>query len=58
MADEEERFEAILTPPAGKSRWSPDEANRRAGRQASISPAKVSTRMPSVAAETTDNWPV
>ncbi|MFF2432534.1 DUF6192 family protein [Streptomyces mirabilis] len=33
IADEEERFEAILTPPEGKSRWSPDEANRRAGRQ-------------------------
>ncbi|MFZ3555939.1 DUF6192 family protein [Streptomyces sp. BH055] len=34
IADAEERFEAIGTPPAGKSRWSPDEANRRAGRQA------------------------
>ncbi|MER6563618.1 DUF6192 family protein [Streptomyces sp. NPDC001027] len=33
IADEEERFEAIGTPPAGKSRWTPDEANRRAGRQ-------------------------
>lgn len=33
IADEKERFEAILTPPKGKSRWSPDEANRRAGRQ-------------------------
>lgn len=32
-ADEEERFEAIGTPPAGKSRWTPGEANRRAGRQ-------------------------
>ncbi|MEU9382434.1 DUF6192 family protein [Streptomyces sp. NPDC048279] len=33
IADEQERFEAIGTPPAGKSRWTPDEANRRAGRQ-------------------------
>ncbi|MEU1450487.1 DUF6192 family protein [Streptomyces mirabilis] len=33
IADEEERFEAIATPPKGKSRWTPDEANRRAGRQ-------------------------
>lgn len=33
IADEEERFEAIGTPPRGKPRWTPDEANRRAGRQ-------------------------
>jgi hypothetical protein len=33
IADEQERFEAIGTPPEGKSRWTPDEANRRAGRQ-------------------------
>ncbi|MCM3301681.1 DUF6192 family protein [Streptomyces albogriseolus] len=33
IADEEERFAVILTPPEGKSRWTPDEANRRAGRQ-------------------------
>lgn len=33
IADEEERSKAIGTPPAGKSRWTPDEANRRAGRQ-------------------------
>ncbi|MFE3379914.1 DUF6192 family protein [Streptomyces anulatus] len=33
IADEEERFSTILTPPPGKTRWTPDEANRRAGRQ-------------------------
>ncbi|MFL4909336.1 DUF6192 family protein [Streptomyces sp. MMS24-I2-30] len=33
IADDEERFEAILTPPEGKSRWTPDEARRRVGRQ-------------------------
>ncbi|MEV0142765.1 DUF6192 family protein [Streptomyces globisporus] len=33
ITDEEERFATILTPPKGKSRWTPDEANRRAGRQ-------------------------
>jgi hypothetical protein len=33
IADEEERFAAILTPPQGKARWTPDEANRRVGRQ-------------------------
>ncbi|MFE3587400.1 DUF6192 family protein [Streptomyces niveus] len=33
IADEEERFAVILTPPPGRTRWTPDEANRRAGRQ-------------------------
>jgi hypothetical protein len=32
IADEEERFSTIFTPP-GKTRWTPDEANRWAGRQ-------------------------
>jgi hypothetical protein len=30
---EPERFAAILTPPEGKTRWTPDDANRRVGRQ-------------------------
>ncbi|WP_258314952.1 DUF6192 family protein [Streptomyces sp. Act143] len=33
IADEEERFATILTPPPGRARWTPDEANRRTGRQ-------------------------
>ncbi|MEU3793999.1 DUF6192 family protein [Streptomyces fructofermentans] len=33
IEDEEERFAAILTPPAGKTRWTADDANRRVGRQ-------------------------
>ncbi|WP_443078953.1 DUF6192 family protein [Streptomyces sp. NBC_01497] len=33
IADDEERFTTILSPPEGKSRWTPDEANRRVGRQ-------------------------
>ncbi|SNX88556.1 hypothetical protein SAMN06272735_9014 [Streptomyces sp. TLI_55] len=33
IADDEERFAAILTPPPGKPRWTPDEARRRTGRQ-------------------------
>ncbi|MFE9881969.1 DUF6192 family protein [Streptomyces sp. NPDC005784] len=33
VADDEERFATILTPPEGRSRWTPDEANRRVGRQ-------------------------
>lgn len=33
IADEDERFAVILTPPEGRTRWTPDEANRRAGRQ-------------------------
>ncbi|MGW4733131.1 DUF6192 family protein [Streptomyces shenzhenensis] len=33
IADEEERFATILTPPRGKPRWTPDEAKRRTGRQ-------------------------
>ncbi|MFJ3221026.1 DUF6192 family protein [Kitasatospora sp. NPDC086801] len=33
IPDDEERFAAILTPPPGKARWTPDEANRRVGRQ-------------------------
>lgn len=33
IADDEERFEVLRTPPEGKTRWTPDEANRRAGRQ-------------------------
>lgn len=33
IADEDERFATILTPPPGRTRWTPDEANRRAGRQ-------------------------
>ncbi|MGW2183443.1 DUF6192 family protein [Streptomyces sp. NPDC001732] len=33
IADDEERFTTILNPPEGKYRWTPDEANRRVGRQ-------------------------
>lgn len=33
IADDEERFDTILNPPEGKARWTPDEANRRTGRQ-------------------------
>jgi hypothetical protein len=33
IADDDERFAAILTPPPGKPRWTPDEAKRRTGRQ-------------------------
>jgi hypothetical protein len=33
IVDDEERWATILTPPEGKSRWAPDEANRRVGRQ-------------------------
>ncbi|MFJ4410928.1 DUF6192 family protein [Streptomyces sp. NPDC088910] len=33
IADDEERFATILTLPEGKSRWTPDQANRRVGRQ-------------------------
>ncbi|MGW0368041.1 DUF6192 family protein [Streptomyces coeruleorubidus] len=33
IADEEERFATILMPPPGRSRWTPDEAKRRTGRQ-------------------------
>ncbi|MEV1082361.1 DUF6192 family protein [Streptomyces sp. NPDC050211] len=37
IADEEERFATILTPLPARSRWTPDEAKRRAG-QASRGP--------------------
>jgi hypothetical protein len=33
IADEEDRYAAILTPPEGKARWTADEARRRVGRQ-------------------------
>ncbi|MFJ8364369.1 DUF6192 family protein [Streptomyces sp. NPDC093984] len=33
ITDDEERWATILTPPEGKSRWTPDEAKRRTGRQ-------------------------
>lgn len=33
IEDEEERFASILTPPEGKSRWTPDDAKRRVGWQ-------------------------
>ncbi|MFE6848710.1 DUF6192 family protein [Streptomyces sp. NPDC057686] len=33
IEDEEERFAAILNPPAGKARWTADEANRRVASQ-------------------------
>ncbi|MFG2030335.1 DUF6192 family protein [Streptomyces sp. NPDC048825] len=33
ITDDGERFDTILNPPPGKSRWTPDEANRRVGRQ-------------------------
>ncbi|MBD0695795.1 DUF6192 family protein [Streptomyces sp. CBMA123] len=36
IADENERFAAILTPPEGKSRWTADGANRRVGRQVDV----------------------
>ena len=32
IVDDEERFTTILNPTVGKSRWTPDEANRRVGR--------------------------
>ncbi|KPI09504.1 hypothetical protein OV450_8535 [Actinobacteria bacterium OV450] len=35
IGNEEERFAAILNPPTGKERQTPDEANRRTGRQTS-----------------------
>lgn len=31
--DEKERFTAVLNPPEKRGRWTPDEANRRVGRQ-------------------------
>ncbi|MEU3282798.1 DUF6192 family protein [Streptomyces antibioticus] len=31
IEDEEERFAALRTPPAGRTRWTPDEAKRRVG---------------------------
>ncbi|MFJ2196414.1 DUF6192 family protein [Streptomyces violaceusniger] len=31
IEDEEERFAVLRTPPAGKTRWTPDEAKRRVG---------------------------
>lgn len=36
IADEQERWAAILTPPPGKARWTRDEASRRVGRQVEI----------------------
>ncbi|MEJ8662226.1 DUF6192 family protein [Streptomyces halotolerans] len=33
IEDSRERFAAIKTPPEGKTRWTPDDANRRVGRQ-------------------------
>ncbi|MFF3629738.1 DUF6192 family protein [Streptomyces sp. NPDC002164] len=33
ITDDEERFAVILTPPEGRARWAPDEANRRIGRR-------------------------
>lgn len=33
ISNEEERFTAILSPPGGKARWTPDDASRRVGRQ-------------------------
>ncbi|WP_406429999.1 DUF6192 family protein [Streptomyces sp. NBC_00631] len=33
IADDEERWATILTPPEGRSRWTPDDAKRRTGRQ-------------------------
>ncbi|WP_406085822.1 DUF6192 family protein [Kitasatospora purpeofusca] len=33
IPDDQERFAAILTPPEGRSRWTPDEAKRRVGWQ-------------------------
>ncbi|WP_051853297.1 DUF6192 family protein [Streptomyces aureocirculatus] len=33
IEDDEERYAAVKTPPEGKSRWTPDDASRRVGRQ-------------------------
>ncbi|MGW9411847.1 DUF6192 family protein [Streptomyces diastaticus] len=33
IVDDEERYDVITRPPEGTSRWTPDEANRRVGRQ-------------------------
>jgi hypothetical protein len=36
IADEDERFAAILTPPPGRAKWTPDEARRKVGRQVEV----------------------
>lgn len=33
ITDEQERYAAILNPPEGKARWTPDDARRRVGQQ-------------------------
>ncbi|MEV7122059.1 DUF6192 family protein [Kitasatospora griseola] len=49
-AGEGKRFEATLTPPEGKSRWTADETNRRVSRQVEVTTALL--RRPDVAART------
>jgi Family of unknown function (DUF6192) len=53
IEDDEERFAAIKTPPEGKTRWTPDEANRRVGRQVDnpITPQEKITAIHSLAQE-------
>ena len=36
IADEDERFAVILTPPPGRAKWTPDEARRKLGRQVEV----------------------
>lgn len=51
IEDEQERFEAILNPPEGKSRWTSDDASRRVGQKVEhpISPQEKITAIHSLA---------
>uniref|UniRef100_UPI002F9116A7 DUF6192 family protein n=1 Tax=Kitasatospora indigofera TaxID=67307 RepID=UPI002F9116A7 len=47
LPDEEERFAAIRRPPAGKARWTVDDANRLVGRQVE-SPVSVQEKVTAI----------
>ncbi|WP_369035192.1 DUF6192 family protein [Streptomyces adonidis] len=51
IEDEQERFEAILTPPGGKPRWTSDDASRRVGQKVEtpLSPQEKITAIHSLA---------
>ncbi|MFI7405663.1 DUF6192 family protein [Streptomyces sp. NPDC049541] len=55
LADDEEQFAAILTPPPGRSRWTPDEATRRTGRQVA-DPVTPQERISATHTVAKDEW--
>ncbi|WP_309228483.1 DUF6192 family protein, partial [Streptomyces lunaelactis] len=51
--NDQERFDAIFTPPGGKARWTPDDASRRVGNRVEtpVTPKEKITAIHTLAAQ-------